>query len=257
MSDDNQKGVSNVPTYDEIMSHYMSYLDRLKAREISWKEWVDRYGSLNEEVLGLDSPIVQNLDPHFVWTECSDSESGWIALPGFEIVNRSGYWLSEQPWQDGDQVVVRIAHPSENVEEEEGRPWNEHVRRQAHKQLRSLLQLPDLEVAPGKVAKWRSATGNQPTELQQSVAKAVAAVMNMLLPTAEDHLQVLTIMLSAAYTSAMIISDDVDAGFYEALLERANRVAHSVCLDMYGTHDPHSAAYRHDPQGAAYRARVA
>jgi hypothetical protein len=141
MSDDNQQDVSTVPTHDEIMSHYMSYLYRLKAPEISWKEWADRYGSLNDEVLDLDSPIVQNLDPHFVWTECSDSESGWIALPGFEIVNRSGYWLSEQPWQDGDQVVVRIAHPSENEEEEEGRPWNEHVRRQAHKQLRNLVQL--------------------------------------------------------------------------------------------------------------------
>ena len=47
-----------------------------------------------------------------------------------------------------------------------------------------------------------------------------------------------------------------DAGFYEALLERASRVAHSVCLDMYGTHDLHSAAYRHDPQGSTYRARV-
>ena len=117
--------------------------------------------------------------------------------------------------------------------------------------------LPDLEVTPGTVAKQRSATGDRPTELQQSVAKAVAAVMNMLLPTAEDHLQVLAIMLSAAYTSALIISDEVDAGFYEALLERADHVAHSVGLDMYGTHDPHSAAYRHDPQGAAYRARIA
>jgi hypothetical protein len=87
-------------------------------------------------VLDLDSPIVRATDCHFVWTECSDSEGGWIALPGFEIVNRSGYWLSEQPWEDGDQVVVRIAHLSEDEEaEEEGRPWSEHLRGQAHKRL--------------------------------------------------------------------------------------------------------------------------
>ena len=115
---------------------------------------------------------------------------------------------------------------------------------------------PDLEVTPGKVAKQQSDIVELPTELQHGVAKAVAAVMNLLLPTAEDHLQVIAMMLSAAHLSAMIISDDVDTGFYEALLERTGRVAHSVCLDMYGTHDLHSVAYRHDPQGAAYRARV-
>ena len=111
-------------------------------------------------------------------------------------------------------------------------------------------------VAFAVLAKQQSDIVELPTELQHGVAKAVAAVMNLLLPTAEDHLQVIAMMLSAAHLSAMIISDDVDTGFYEALLERTGRVAHSVCLDMYGTHDLHSVAYRHDPQGAAYRARV-
>ena len=70
-------------------------------------------------MLDLDCPIIGSVDHHHVWTECSDSQEGWIALPGFEIVNRSGYWLSEQPWEDGDQVVVQIAHPSEDEESEE------------------------------------------------------------------------------------------------------------------------------------------
>jgi hypothetical protein len=140
MNDRYQKSWNSVPPYDEFMGHYLRYLDRLKAPEISWEEWANRYGSLTDQVLYLDSPIVGVTDPHFIWTECFDSEEGLVVLPGFEIINRSGYWLSERPWQDGDQVLVRIAHPAEE-EEEEGEPWNEHVRGQAHKQLRDLVQM--------------------------------------------------------------------------------------------------------------------
>jgi hypothetical protein len=124
----------------DFMGMFHDFHARLKTPEFSFAEWDDQFGALHNEVLNLDSPVVRATDCHFVWTECSDDEGGWIALPGFETVNRSGYWLSEQPWQDGDQVVVRIAHPSGDEEaEEEGRPWSEHLRSQARKRLRDLV----------------------------------------------------------------------------------------------------------------------
>jgi len=180
VGDDKPEGVRTVPPYDEIMGHYMSYLDRLKAPAISWEQWTNRYGSLTDEVLDLDSPIVRATDCHFVWTECSDSHGGWVALPGFEILNRSGYWLSEQPWEDGDQVVVRIAHPSDKGAEEEGRPWSKYVRSQAHKRLRDLIQAvaaasatayTDCSLDPSDVEHFRSALDRTVDEIAKMIAR--------------------------------------------------------------------------------------
>jgi hypothetical protein len=117
MSDEQQNGDHIVASYDEFMDRYLLFLDRLKAPEISWEEWAGRYGSLTDEVLDLDSPIVRSVDEHFVWTQCTDSAGGWVVLPGFEMVNRDGYWLSELPWSGDDRFVVRIRDSSEDQEQ--------------------------------------------------------------------------------------------------------------------------------------------
>ncbi len=168
------------PQIPDFIDLFKEFHERLQTSEIGFAEWDDRFGAVHTEVLDLDSPIVRAVDPHFVWTECSDFAGGWIALPGFEIVNRSGYWLSELPWTDGDQFVVRIAEPSEDEEDEEGRPWSEHVLDEAHKRLRHLLQVvvaagatayTDCGIDPRDAEHFRNELQRTGTEIGKMIAR--------------------------------------------------------------------------------------
>jgi hypothetical protein len=88
--------------------------------EIDLATWDAGSARSTRDCWNLDNPIIRAVDHHYVWTECSDAAGGWVAINGFRLVNRNGYWLTERPWNDGEQWLVRVADLSPDDEEENG-----------------------------------------------------------------------------------------------------------------------------------------
>jgi hypothetical protein len=49
---------------------------------------------------------VKDLDEHYVWTIVDGDDGNMYADPGFHIVNKVGYTVTEQPWSDDEFVLA-------------------------------------------------------------------------------------------------------------------------------------------------------
>ncbi len=68
---------------------------------------------------------VKNEPPEHVWTvvESGDDEDGsWYAAPGFHVVNRLGYVLTERPWVDATLDAIYFLDDGMADEERGGLP---------------------------------------------------------------------------------------------------------------------------------------
>lgn len=49
---------------------------------------------------------VNAIYPNKVWTYCdSEFTSGTVVVAGYRLVNRIGYFITEEPWQTGEEFV--------------------------------------------------------------------------------------------------------------------------------------------------------
>jgi hypothetical protein len=49
---------------------------------------------------------VKDTDKHRVWTVVEGEDDSWYALPGYHVVNKLGYVLTDKPWSTGLEEAV-------------------------------------------------------------------------------------------------------------------------------------------------------
>jgi hypothetical protein len=83
--------------------------------ELTFDEWDSKYepvlGMSNNivylETYGPDFALVLEQDPHYIWTWVDNGDySGY--KNGIHYVNRMGYILCDEPWQEGEEIYVDI-----------------------------------------------------------------------------------------------------------------------------------------------------
>ena len=77
---------------------------------ITEEQWEERYKPLGEllETYGEDWERVQSVPPKNVWT-LYEGDWGTYIYNGIHIVNRVGYYISELPWNDGEELEVVVS----------------------------------------------------------------------------------------------------------------------------------------------------
>ena len=86
--------------------------------EMKWSDWeekykpvknhLDKYGngeSLMFETYGAEQEYVQSVDEKRVWTWV-DGDCSSLILAGYHYVNRLGYYVTEEPWETGNEQVL-------------------------------------------------------------------------------------------------------------------------------------------------------
>lgn len=93
--------------------------------DITYEEWEAKYKPLPMlETYGADFDVVCETDPKYVWTWVDGGDySGYTA--GVHIVNRMGYFVCQEPWEDED-LYVDIYEPYEC--EAVGHEFEQHER---------------------------------------------------------------------------------------------------------------------------------
>lgn len=98
-------------------------------REIAEEGWVEQYRPIQNHIVGNASfggcmfetygdeqVFVKAQDPHHIWTYGDGDDGGTYVWNGYHIVNRIGYFITEVPWQENEEIQVCIIDP---IEEEE------------------------------------------------------------------------------------------------------------------------------------------
>ena len=84
--------------------------------EITESEWADKYkpmtnhltnDSISYETYGDDLEYILLQDDRHVWTEM-DGDDGVYIVNGYHLVNRINYFITNVPWQDGDNIQISI-----------------------------------------------------------------------------------------------------------------------------------------------------
>jgi hypothetical protein len=65
---------------------------------LSQDEFLEKYGLKSGDIVDYEEDV-KDLDYHFVWT-LVDAEGESYLYPGFHLVNRLGYVVSDKPWTD-------------------------------------------------------------------------------------------------------------------------------------------------------------
>lgn len=60
--------------------------------------------SIDESILREGKDIPDGTDYHFVWTMIEGDNGKWYLSPGWHVVNRIGYVLCTQPFDDADMT---------------------------------------------------------------------------------------------------------------------------------------------------------
>lgn len=82
-------------TYDDFLEKYtpvLNYLDKNAG-----------YNGTMFETFGEELRKVLNYDKSHVWTIIDGDGSDMWIVPGYHIVNRFGYFITEQEWKDEEQ----------------------------------------------------------------------------------------------------------------------------------------------------------
>ncbi len=85
---------------------------------IGWTEWEEKYNPITNvhsrdqwprmfETFEPDLDEVNSAEVFHVWTLVDNNPNSIYLdiLPGFRLVNRMGYFITEKPWEDIDMVV--------------------------------------------------------------------------------------------------------------------------------------------------------
>jgi len=93
----------------------------MAERIITESAWDEEFVPIHDSPLELDAPLVKAVDAHHVWTACDTGSGSSVICNGFHRFNRFGYWITLNPWSDGEVVVVDLDdnEGDENEEDED------------------------------------------------------------------------------------------------------------------------------------------
>jgi hypothetical protein len=77
------------------------------------------------ETYGDELDYVTQQDEHHIWTEM-DGDNGVYLVNGFHYVNRIQYYITNKPWNDGDDICITVCEyvtcSCYNEDTEQGNP---------------------------------------------------------------------------------------------------------------------------------------
>lgn len=89
-----------------------------KVLTISWTEFENKFIPVQNhldknasfdgkmfETFGQELEYVRKQDPDHIWTICEDDDDGVCVANGFRLVNRLGYYVTQNP-ADGEYAVI-------------------------------------------------------------------------------------------------------------------------------------------------------
>ncbi len=92
-----------------------------------WDEWANEFKPQDNhfngqgkmyETYGEEYEYVKSIHPNFVWTYV-DGDMSSIIVAGMAYVNRLGYYITENPWQDDmDSVLLSVEEECECYNED-------------------------------------------------------------------------------------------------------------------------------------------
>lgn len=94
--------------------------------DMTYDEWYDKFrphkdeeGVMrNYETYGDDWETVCNTDYHHVWT-LVDGDDGTYIVEGGAFVNRILYFITEEPWKDGESYNILDQEYGEDPDEDD------------------------------------------------------------------------------------------------------------------------------------------
>jgi hypothetical protein len=101
-------------------------------KEMTEDEWIDKYKPIKNhldknssfdghmfETYGDEEQYIKTYpNPNCIWTYGDGDDDGTYIWAGWSYVNRIGYFITEVPFQDGDEIQVPIWEPDEEEGEE-------------------------------------------------------------------------------------------------------------------------------------------
>jgi hypothetical protein len=80
---------------------------------MDWDSWIDQYKPIKDkqgepvmfETYGKDLDTVLGTHPRYVWTYL-EGDSGSLITEGYHLVNRLGYYITENPSQDDTEYEI-------------------------------------------------------------------------------------------------------------------------------------------------------
>jgi hypothetical protein len=101
---------------------------------MSNEKWYDIYKPMvnhltndgeSYETYGDEEDYVRQQDERHVWTEM-DGDNGVYIVNGMHFVNRIQYYITNKPWNDGEDITITVCEyvtcSCYNEEEQEGNP---------------------------------------------------------------------------------------------------------------------------------------
>ena len=89
--------------------------------EIDYEEWLDKYRPIKNtfgdapqdfETFGEDWETIKNTDPRYIWTWIDGGDYSLI-VNGVGWVNRLVYYITEVPWEEGQEIQIDVYQPNE------------------------------------------------------------------------------------------------------------------------------------------------
>lgn len=101
-------------------------------KEITEDEWLATYkpiinhfdnnasfeGTMFETYGDEEQYIKTYPNPNCIWTYGDGDDGGTYIWNGWSFVNRIGYYITEVPWVDGEEIQIQIMEPDEEEGEE-------------------------------------------------------------------------------------------------------------------------------------------
>jgi hypothetical protein len=97
---------------------------------LGYGTWADKYkpkfnqfktGELMFETYDEELKYVQSVDPKYIWTYVTGDECD-LLVAGYSYVNRLGYYITENPWEDEDDYVLISVEKECECYNEDGYP---------------------------------------------------------------------------------------------------------------------------------------
>ena len=65
------------------------------------------------ETYGEELEFIKSQNPYHIWTYGDGDSGGTYIWNGWHIVNRIGYFITEVPWVEGQEIQVNVLDPEE------------------------------------------------------------------------------------------------------------------------------------------------
>ena len=109
----------------------MEKVEDTSTEYLGWNAWAEKYkpksnhlskypDELMYETYGEEHDYIKSMHPNFVWTYVNGDMCDLI-VAGYAYVNRLGYYITENPWQnEADYVLISVERECECYDEETG-----------------------------------------------------------------------------------------------------------------------------------------